>query len=119
MTVLKVNGTILPSPSELSIQRYNLVTEAGRSPETGDLFAKLIARKIRIDAKWKHIPDSTLKNMLDLIDGNGLFFTLTYIDAGSVEKTITAYRGNVQYGLYMIKNGEPVWLDISIPFIQK
>lgn len=119
MTVLKVNGTILPSPSELSIQRYNLVNEAGRSPETGDLFAKLIARKIRIDAKWKYIPDSTLKNMLDLIDANGLFFTLTYIDVGNIEKTITAYRGDVQYGLYMIKNGEPVWLDISIPFIQK
>lgn len=119
MTVLKVNGTILPSPSELSIQRYNLVNEAGRSPETGDLFATLIARKVRIDAKWKNISDSVLKNMLDLIDGQGLFFDLTYLDAGKVEKTITAYRGDIQYGLYIVKDGEPVWLDISIPFIQK
>lgn len=119
MSILRVNDIELPAPSELNISRYNLTTEAGRSPETGDLFAKLIARKIRIDAKWKHIPDSTLKNMLDLIDANGLFFTLTYIDVGNIEKTITAYRGDVQYGLYMIKNGEPVWLDISIPFIQK
>ncbi|MBE3562392.1 MAG: hypothetical protein IMX05_01495 [Hydrogenibacillus schlegelii] len=116
--MLEVNGRQLPPPAELTIGRYDLVEEAGRSPETGKLFTRYIASKVRIDATWRLISDAELAAMIAIIDERKPFFTLRFFDAGGW-KAIEAYRGDVKYGLKIIRNGMPYWADVAIAFIER
>lgn len=118
-----VNGQRLPAPADIEFLDADIMKEAGRSPETGDLFAKWINSKIRIDVTWKAITEDKLAQIKNILDADKIttgspFFRLQFEYAGR-QYDITAYRGDIKAGLYFIKDGQKIYRDVSISFIER
>lgn len=116
--MLYVNGRALPRAAEITVNKYDLVDEAGRSPENGKLFVKYIASKVKIDAVWRFLSDDEVSSLVATVDQSKPFFQLQYRDASGM-RTIEAYRGDVKYGLKLIRGDKAYWADVSIAFIER
>lgn len=78
-TILKVNGTFIPDPSELQwgIQSVS-DSNAGRTMD-GKMHVNLVTRKRKIELKWSGVDFATTKEILQAV--NSETFTVEFHDA--------------------------------------
>lgn len=113
----KLNGTIIRRPKEFKIERFN-VTKAERLAD-GSMSMDLIAKKRKFYFTWDAISASDMNKILDLIwETSAVFFTLTYIES-NVTKSAVVYTGSMPSTLYRTDDGDWVWTDVTINFIER
>jgi hypothetical protein len=111
--VLKVNGTVIPSPSSFQPTHYKITKSTRLS--NGSMSMELIAKKKKFVLKYDVITSAELSSILNLADTNSMFFTFEHNDRGSIE-TNTCYCGDVPYEL--IAAGE-YFKNFQIDFIEQ
>lgn len=118
MATFRIAGVaVIPPVLPLDIGQFD-ISKAKRNTR-GYMSMQIIRKGVRrIEAKWKRLKDSDLQHILNVIDANKPFFTLEYPDVGG-QQTKTVYSGDARYSLYKIENGERVWDEITIPFIEQ
>lgn len=92
-TILKVNGTFIPDPSELQwgIQSVS-DSNAGRTMD-GKMHVNLVTRKRKIELKWSGVDFATTAEILAAV--NDETFSVTYHDAlTNSSQTKTFYVGD-------------------------
>lgn len=92
-TILKVNGTFIPDPSELQwgIQSVS-DSNAGRTMD-GKMHVNLVTRKRKIELKWSGVDFATTAEILAAV--NDETFNVTYHDAlTNSSQTKTFYVGD-------------------------
>ena len=111
----KVNGVIIKSPHEFSIERYNL-TKAGRVA-SGDMKMELIAKKRKFPFRYKVISGKDFQNILNQIDTEQVFFDLEYVE-NNVVKTARVYSGAITAKKFRTDGGW-YWKDLSFDLIEQ
>ena len=92
-TILKVNGSFIPDPSELQwgIQSVS-DSNAGRTMD-GKMHVNLVTRKLKIELKWSGVDFATTAEILAAV--NNETFSVTYFDAlTNSSQTRTFYVGD-------------------------
>jgi hypothetical protein len=118
--MLIINGLEIPAPSKFNITYNDLDSEeTGRSID-GNLHRDVIGTNFRtIDLEWKTMERDALKRLLKALSNKT--FSVTYYDPIMDDKvTKTMYAGNRKVDMYnyIIDNGKPLWIDISVSLIQ-
>ena len=118
--MLSINGKAIPAPSKFNITYNDLDSEeTGRSLD-GNLHRDVIGTNFRtIDLEWKTMEREDLRRLLKALSNKT--FSVTYYDPIEDAKiTKTMYAGNRKVDMYnyIIDNGKPLWLDISVSLIQ-
>ncbi len=109
-----------PTPSKFNITLNDLDSEeTGRSID-GNLHRDVIGTNFRtIDLEWKTMKREDLKRLLNAV--SNVNFTVTYYDPiadAMISKLMYAGNRKVDMYNYVIDNGQPVWLNISVSLIQ-
>ena len=120
MCMLAINGVVLPAPSKFNITYNDLDSEeTGRSMD-GNMHRDVIGTNFRtIDLEWKTMEREDLKKLLNAVSNKT--FSVTYFDPIlNTQVTKTMYAGNRKVDMYnfVIDNGKPLWVDISVSLIQ-
>lgn len=102
MHELKIDGTKIKTPHRFTTNRYNL-TKAGRVAN-GDMKMDLIAKKREFNIGYDVISGTELKQILDIIDTDEVFFELEYVESG-IRKSATVYPGAIPSDRF--RGGEP------------
>ena len=118
--LLSINGVPMPTPSKFNITLNDLDSEeTGRSID-GNLHRDVIGTNFRtIDLEWKTMGRSDLSRLLNAV--SNVNFTVTYYDPiedAMISKLMYAGNRKVDMYNYVIDNGQPVWLNISVSLIQ-
>ena len=118
--LLSINGVAMPTPSKFNITLNDLDSEeTGRSID-GNLHRDVIGTNFRtIDLEWKTMGRSDLRRLLNAV--SNVNFTVTYYDPiedAMISKLMYAGNRKVDMYNYVIDNGQPVWLNISVSLIQ-
>ena len=118
--MLTIDGKAIPTPSKFNITYNDLDSEeTGRSLD-GNLHRDVIGTNFRtIDLEWKTMERGSLRILLNALSKKT--FSVTYYDPIEDAKvTKTMYAGNRKVDMYnyIIDNGKPLWLDISVSLIQ-
>ena len=118
--LLSINGVAMPTPSKFNITLNDLDSEeTGRSID-GNLHRDVIGTNFRtIDLEWKTMGRSDLSRLLNAV--SNVNFTVTYYDPiedAMISKLMYAGNRKVDMYNYVIDNGQPVWLNISVSLIQ-
>lgn len=95
---LKINGILIKNPDRFKVSSYNL-TKAGRV-SSGKMKLDLVAKKVKLFLEYDVISGRDLKQILDLIDGEELFFTASYVDNMDIERSYTCYVGEIPRDLF-------------------
>lgn len=111
-----IAGVQVAKPAEIKIGRFDL-TKSQRTA-SGKMVMEVIATKRRVDVTWKMLPDSDLKQILDLLAAHKPFFMLQYPDAGGTA-TMTCYAGDINTSLWHTVNGVRYWQEVSVAFIEQ
>lgn len=118
--LLTINGREMPTPSKFNITLNDLDSEeTGRSID-GNLHRDVIGRNFRtIDIEWKHMTRGDLQSFLNAVSATD--FPVTYYDPisdATITKTMYAGNRKVDMYNYVLDNGQPIWLNISVSLIQ-
>lgn len=88
MSLLAVNGTVLPDPSTYNITKADLDSENSYTSETGALVRDVILfNHVTIDVEWEHLTREQIQTINSLLNNEQKSFTLHYYDyyTGQVE----------------------------------
>lgn len=111
----KINGTPFKTPSQFHIEKYNL-TKAGRVA-TGDMKMDLVAKKRKFLFRYTVISGTDLNAILNLIDTDEMFFTLSYDENGTT-KTAICYAGHIPARLFRT-DGVWYWREVNFDLIEQ
>ena len=113
--MIKIAGTNIPSPTEITPSMYD-ITE-GERDSTGTMHIDLIATKYKLQLKWGVLSKDELSNILQKI--KPITFSVTFDDPESgIEKTITVYKGDRTMPVLFFKDGTPYYKDFSVNLIE-
>lgn len=113
--VIKISNTTIKTPSGFLIERYN-ITKSGRVA-SGKMVMELIAKKRKFNFTYNTINGDELNTILSLIDGNNLFFQLSYQENG-IDKAATVYAGAIPSNLYRASDSW-IWTDVLFSLIEQ
>lgn len=118
--MLTINGLSMPAPSKFNITYNDLDSEeTGRSMD-GNMHRDVIGTNFRtIDLEWKTMERDDLRKLLKAVSNKT--FPVTYYDPiqdAMITKTMYAGNRKVDMYNYVIDNGKPLWVDISVSLIQ-
>lgn len=113
--MLKIGGVDVPTPSELTVNIYD-ITE-GERDSTGTMHIDLVATKYKVESKWNVLTQQQMTSILNAI--SAITFNVTFTDptTGSL-KTITAYKGDRSVPFMMVKDGVTYYKDFKVNFIE-
>ena len=115
---IKVNDTILPTPStfEVTIQDYDS-SEAGRN-STGQLFRDRITVKEKVAISWKVLDAQQMKTILNAV--TDVFFTVEYFSPKLADyRTATMYVGDRTVTAYTFSELGVKYTDFGISLIER
>jgi hypothetical protein len=112
---IKINGQHIKQPSEASIGRFNL-TKSGRVA-SGKMTMDLVAKKRRIDISYKVIAGHEMRQILDLIDGDTMFFTVEWEEEDGW-KSMKAYVGEIPTTYFRREMGW-YWTNVQFALIEQ
>ena len=113
--MLKIGGVAMPTPSEMTPSIYDITD--GERDSTGTMHIDLIATKYKLECKWNILSQANMTNLLNAI--KPITFNITFIDpVTGTEKTITVYKGDRSIPIFKIKNGENIYKDFKVNFIE-
>ncbi len=110
-----INSVAIKNPTDFRIERYNL-TKSGRVA-SGLMVMDLLAKKRKFLFRYKAISGTELNNILNLIDGTDIFFTLSYWE-NNVLKHATCYAGHIPSHLFR-RDGVWYWKDVNFDLIER
>lgn len=114
---LKLNGTVIKTPHQFKIERYN-ITSAKRL-SSGRMQMDLIAKKRKFFCTWEAITAAELNTILNIIwETNSVMFTLSYVE-NNVVKSATVYAGALPSTLFRTDDLNWIWTDVQINFIEQ
>ena len=118
--LLLIDDVVMPTPSSFLINISDLDTsESGRSID-GNLHRDVIGTNFRkIDLTWKTMTREDLKKFLNAVSKTN--FMVTYYDPiqdAMVKKTMYASDRKVDMYNFIIDNGKPLWVNITVSLIQ-
>ena len=114
MDILTVAGATFPVPQEYKWSVYTV----GFNNRTAD--AKLhkvdVADKARLDLKWATVDKAEWASMLTAM---GQTFNVTYFDPNTNGlRTCEMYVGDRSCEMLKFQNGDPIYLNCSMPLIE-
>ena len=113
--MLKTNGVDVPTPSEFTVNIYD-ITE-GERDSTGTMHIDLVATKYKVEAKWNVLTQEQMKIILNAI--SQITFDVTFTDPTTgASKSISVYKGDRSVPTMMIKGGNTYYKDFKINFIE-
>lgn len=114
---LKVNGNMLPSPTDYKWELDDVSKTDATRVESGTMYKKKIGFVRAISIVWKNISTPVISEILQAITKNE-YFTLTFLcplEGGIVDMEV--YVGNRIAPLY---NKElDIWESLSVNFIER
>lgn len=118
--LLMIDGQQMPTPSKFNITLNDLDSEeTGRSID-GNLHRDVIGTNFRtIELEWRTMTRADLKKLLNAVSKTN--FEVIYYDPiqdARIKKTMYAGNRKVDMYNYIIDNGKPLWVDISVSLIQ-
>lgn len=115
MSVLKIGGAEMPTPSAMSPMIYD-ITEAERD-STGTMHIDLVATKYKLECSWAYLTQEQMTQILNAI--NPITFDVTFTDpkSGSA-KTINVYKGDRTIPVLRVKDGKNEYKDFKVNFIE-
>lgn len=114
--MLKINGVVIPTPSEYEVGIQDL-SKAERNAN-GTMIIERIATKRKIEMSYKYLSKEQLSDLLNLI--SEVFFQVEYMDPQSnSKKTGTFYTGDRKAGALDFKNGIMRYKDIGFNLIER
>lgn len=118
--LLMIDGQQMPTPSKFNITLNDLDSEeTGRSID-GNLHRDVIGTNFRtIELEWRTMTRADLKKLLSAVSKTN--FEVIYYDPiqdARIKKTMYAGNRKVDMYNYIIDNGKPLWVDISVSLIQ-
>lgn len=118
--LLMIDGQQMPTPSKFNITLNDLDSEeTGRSID-GNLHRDVIGTNFRtIELEWRTMTRADLKKLLNAVSKTN--FEVIYYDPiqdARIKKTMYAGNRKVDMYNYIIDNGKPLWVDISVTLIQ-
>jgi hypothetical protein len=114
---IRVNGTLIKQPQKPGLSHYNL-TKSGRVA-SGKMTMDLVAKKKKIFCSYEVLSGAQLDQILALVDGPDMFFTVGYIENG-VAKSFTGYVGEIKRTLHRGGGlGGWYWTDVGFDFIEQ
>ena len=116
MSLIKINGVDIPTPSSYSIGVQDL-SNAERNAN-GTMIIERIATKIKIELAWSFLTKEQTSLILNTV--SDVFFRVEYIDPviGGY-KSGTFYCGDRSIGLIDFKNGLPRYKDIKFNLVER
>jgi hypothetical protein len=109
--------TIKPlEPGNFGIERYS-GTKAGRTADY-TMHIDLIAKKKKFIFKYDVLSGSELKTIADIVDGDTMFFEITYIDDIGTVQSKTVYAGALKYFNFRSDQGY-YWKDVQFDLIEQ
>lgn len=112
-----INGVSIKRPHDFKIERYR-ITKSERVA-SGKMVMEHIARKRKFYLTWEAIDASELNKILDIIwETNSCFFTFSYVESNTT-KTAKCYVGSIPSTLYRTGDGDWIWKDVSMNFIEQ
>lgn len=119
MGLLVINGqAVTPNPSNIDLGKFTL-SKSGRAA-SGLMLMDIIAYKDSMTATWDMIPDADLGRILQNLRSK-TFHSVEYPDAQAPggRRTMTAYVGDIEMGLWHRVGGVRYWTNVSIPLIER
>lgn len=113
--MIKINGVQIKEPTKLKVSRYNL-TKSGRV-SSGRMTMELVDKKRKLFLEYEVISGADMKQILDLIDGTSMFFTVQW-DEYDGTKTATMYVGEIPLE-YFRKDKGWYWKNANFDFIEQ
>lgn len=118
MTVLRINDQAAPTPSSMRVTVFDVSSTADRNA-LGNVVIDRVGVKRKIELSWAHLTARQLSTLLAAV-GDNVFFTVQYPDpmeGGS--KEIVCYAGDRSTGVLRMENGEPIWTNIEMNWIER
>ena len=116
MAILRINGTDMPNPAELTIGRFDL-TQAERAAD-GTMQIEIIRTDVtRLDVAWRQLTSAELQAILAALSASLPFFSVTY-EAPEGLRTITCYRGDRNMPRRRPAGGQVRW-DFEVALIER
>jgi hypothetical protein len=116
MALVKIGGTALPDPTELSVGVLD-ISKAERNAN-GYMMIEKIATKKKLELKYAYVTDSELKTILQAL--SPLLFTVEYIDPVENNlRTSSFYCGDRNVGYVDYRNGIPRYKDLTFNLIER
>ena len=114
--MLTINGSPVPSPSALRVSLEEPFG-GGERASSGALVKDYFGEKRRLRLRWAHMGNGALKTLLGQV-GSGAF-ELTFPDpASGGAATLRCRCVSRDMGMLRMKDGEPVWTDIQMEWME-
>lgn len=118
MSILNINGTDMPDPSELSVTVSDISSKNAGRNAAGDMLRDKITQKVKIVSTWNYLSNEQCSLLLSAVDG--LYFSMTYPDPKSGTPLVkTMYVASRTAPVFRVQDGIPGWRGVSIEFIEK
>lgn len=113
--MLKIGGVAMPTPSDMNSSIYDITD--GERDSTGTMHIDLIATKYKLECQWSMLSQANMTKILKAI--KPITFNVSFIDpVTGAEKTIKVYKGDRSIPIFRIKNGENIYKDFKVNFIE-
>ena len=118
MAFLLVNQTAVPSPSEMTVEIFDVSGGVERSAG-GSALIDRVAVKRRLELTWAHLSGVELRGLLSAV-GAAPFFEATYPDPQTgAARTMTCYAEERAAAVQRVTNGVPVWQGLKMRWIER
>lgn len=119
MSLIKINGVPIKTPSSFQYTRSDLDVDSYRSL-SGELIRNRVATKVQLTLTWKSgaMDVQSMSTLLKAFDNE--FFQVEYFDIHDGAMRVgTFYSSDKVAQMYSYVNGVPVFNEISLTLIEK
>jgi hypothetical protein len=113
--VLTLAGDTIKQPTDFTIEKYYL-SKAGRVAN-GTMMIDKIASKRKFLFSYEAIRGDDLDTIMDILEGDDVFFTLTYKE-NDVAKSASVYVGGTSQKQFRT-DGYWVWTELTFNLIER
>ncbi len=114
--MIKINGVSVKSPKSFDVTINDFDGESERNAR-GDLIRDRIAVKRTMKCEWGPLLGWEIAEILNA--SSGVFFSLEYPDPLSGVTTKTVYAGNRTSPVLKNTNGQVIWENLSVTFVER
>lgn len=114
--MLKINGVAVATPKKMEIDISDLDGETTRNAN-GNMIRDRIAVKRKISCEWPALTPAQSSALLNAVAG--VFFTVEYPDPKDGRVTKTFYVGDRSTPMFRYKNGQPMWENLTMNFVER
>ncbi len=112
---MKINGTIIKTPSEMRVIISDIDGNSYRNAN-GKMIRDRLAVKRKLECKWNYLSTAEISVLLKAVKNE--FFDVTYLDPQEgTEITKRFYVGDRTSPVYSF--GLDLWTDLSMNFIEQ